>query len=151
MSRIELAVPDLGGFKDVEVIDVLVRPGDLIEVDTPLVTLETEKASLDVPATTAGKIVEVLIKRGDKASAGTLIARIEAQTAQPAVAAPAATPLASPVATPPANAESGGDTVLMPARPGAAGGGQDRTGRPLNQAPGAGRGTRRLYGGVSRR
>jgi dihydrolipoamide dehydrogenase len=118
VSRVELAVPDLGGFKDVEVIDVLVRPGDLIEVDTPLVTLETEKASLDVPATTAGKIVEVLIKRGDKASAGTLIARIEAQTAQPAVAAPAATPLASPVATPPANAESGGDTVRIPPRPG---------------------------------
>jgi dihydrolipoamide dehydrogenase len=123
VSRIEIAVPDLGGFKDVDVIDVLVRPGDLIEVDTPLVTLETEKASLDVPATAAGKIVEVLIKRGDKASAGTLIARIEATTAQPAVAASAAPP-ASPKATAAANAESGGDTVRMPARPGAAAAGK---------------------------
>jgi dihydrolipoamide dehydrogenase len=115
VSRIELAVPDLGGFKDVEVIDVLVRPGDLIEVDTPLVTLETEKASLDVPATTAGKVLEVLLKRGDKASAGTLIARIEAATPHAEVAAPAASPTASPAA----NVERG-DTVRMPAPAGVA-------------------------------
>jgi dihydrolipoamide dehydrogenase len=115
MSRTELAVPDLGGFKDVEVIDVLVRPGDLIEVDTPLVTLETEKASLDVPATTAGKVLEVLLKRGDKASAGTLIARIEAATPHAEVAAPAASPTASPAA----NVERG-DTVRMPAPAGVA-------------------------------
>jgi dihydrolipoamide dehydrogenase len=113
VSRIELAVPDLGGFKDVAVIDVLVRPGDLIEVDTPLVTLETEKASLDVPATAAGKVIEVLLKRGDKASAGTPIARIEGETARSGVAAPA--PLAAAVSRPPAGAQSGGDTVLMAA------------------------------------
>jgi dihydrolipoamide dehydrogenase len=120
VSRIELAVPDLGGFKDVEVIDVLVRPGDVIEVDTPLVTLETEKASLDVPATTAGKVLEVLLKRGDKASAGTLIARIEAPTPQAAAAAPAVTPVASPTASPAANADRGEDTVRMPAPGGVA-------------------------------
>jgi dihydrolipoamide dehydrogenase len=111
VNRIELAVPDLGGFKDVEVIDVLVRSGDVIEVDAPLVTLETEKASLDVPATAAGKIIEVLLKRGDKASAGTPIARIEAETAIPHAAAPAAAPASGP----PEGGERGGDTVLMPA------------------------------------
>jgi dihydrolipoamide dehydrogenase len=116
VSRLELAVPDLGGFKDVAVIDVLVRPGDAIQVDTPLVTLETEKASLDVPATAAGQIIEVLLKRGDKASAGTLIARIETQGPVAAVA-PAAPPAAAPTALPPPNAERGGDTVLMATPP----------------------------------
>jgi dihydrolipoamide dehydrogenase len=115
VSRLELAVPDLGGFKDVAVIDVLVRPGDTIEVDTPLVTLETEKASLDVPATAAGKVVEVLLKRGDKASAGTLIARIEAEVPGAAVIPPAATPAAAPSAAPAASADRGGDTVRMAA------------------------------------
>ncbi len=117
MSRLELAVPDLGGFKDVAVIDVLVRPGDTIEVDTPLVTLETEKASLDVPATAAGKVVEVLLKRGDKASAGTLIARIEAEVPRAAVTPPAAPPAAAPSAAAAASADRGGDTVRMAAPP----------------------------------
>ncbi len=70
VSRRDLVVPDLGDFKDVPVIDVLVKVGDSIEVDAPLITLETEKASMDVPAAAAGKIVEVLVKRGDKVSAG---------------------------------------------------------------------------------
>ena len=106
MSRVDLAVPDLGGFKDIEVIDVLVHPGDSIEVDAPLITLETEKASMDVPATTAGRIVEVLVKRGDKVSSGTLIARIEAASPAPARASSA-----PPLQT---RTEPDGDTVLMP-------------------------------------
>jgi dihydrolipoamide dehydrogenase len=118
VSRLELAVPDLGGFKNVAVIDVLVRPGDTIEVDTPLVTLETEKASLDVPATAAGKVVEVLLKRGDKASAGTLIARIEAEVPRATVTPPTATPAAAPAGAPTASADRGGDTVRMVAPPG---------------------------------
>ena len=106
MIRVDLAVPDLGGFKDIEVIDVLVHPGDSIEVDAPLITVETEKASMDVPAAAAGKVVEVLLKRGDKVSSGTLIARIEAD-----YPAPPRAPI------PPAaesRGEHGGDTVLMP-------------------------------------
>jgi dihydrolipoamide dehydrogenase len=98
VSRIDLAVPDLGGFKDVPVIDVLVSAGDTIEVDAPLITLETEKASMDVPAAAAGKVVEVLIKRGDKVSAGTLIARIEAANPSAAAAASSAEPPAAPPA-----------------------------------------------------
>ena len=77
MSRVDLVVPDMGNAHDVDVVDVLVKPGDVVEVDTPLVTLETDKASMDVPSTSAGTVAEVLLKRGDKASAGTLIARID--------------------------------------------------------------------------
>jgi dihydrolipoamide dehydrogenase len=77
MSRVDLIVPDIGSAHDVEVVDVLVKPGDVVEVDTPLVTLETDKASMDVPSSSAGTVAEVLLKRGDKASAGTLIARVE--------------------------------------------------------------------------
>ena len=81
MSRIDLVVPDMGNAHDVDVVDVLVKPGDVVEVDTPLVTLETDKASMDVPSTTAGTVAEVLLKRGDKASAGTVIARLDTNAA----------------------------------------------------------------------
>src|ERR1700679_2905978 len=89
MSRIDLIVPDIGSAHDVEVVDVLVKPGDVVEVDTPLVTLETDKASMDVPSTLAGTVAEVLLKRGDKASAGTVIARVESNS-QAGAGAPAA-------------------------------------------------------------
>src|SRR5579863_6881497 len=81
MSRIDLIVPDIGNAHDVEVVDVLVKPGDVIEVDAPLVTLETDKASMDVPSSSAGTVAEVLLKRGDKASAGTVIARLDTSAA----------------------------------------------------------------------
>jgi pyruvate/2-oxoglutarate dehydrogenase complex dihydrolipoamide acyltransferase (E2) component len=77
MSRVDLVVPDMGNSHDVDVVDVLVKSGDVVQVDTPLITLETDKASMDVPSTSAGTVAEVLLKRGDKASAGTVIARIE--------------------------------------------------------------------------
>jgi dihydrolipoamide dehydrogenase len=72
-----LVVPDIGNFVDILVVDVLVKQGDAIDVDAPLVTLETDKASMDVPATSAGTVTEVLLKPGDKVSKGTVIARIE--------------------------------------------------------------------------
>ena len=86
---VDLTVPDIGNFTDVDVVDVLVKAGDVVEVDTPLVTLETDKASMDVPATAAGTITEVLLKRGDKVSKGSVIARVESGAAARA-AAPAA-------------------------------------------------------------
>ncbi|HEY2340058.1 MAG TPA: biotin/lipoyl-containing protein, partial [Steroidobacteraceae bacterium] len=95
---VELAIPDIGNFTDVDVVDVLVKPGDLIEVDTPLVTLETDKASMDVPSTAAGRVSEVLLKRGDKVSKGSLIARVEAG-ASASAAAPANTLAAAPANT----------------------------------------------------
>jgi dihydrolipoamide dehydrogenase len=77
VSRVNLTVPDIGSFEDILVVDVLVKQGDSIEVDAPLVTLETDKASMDVPATSAGTVIEVLLKAGDKVSKGAVIARIE--------------------------------------------------------------------------
>jgi pyruvate dehydrogenase E2 component (dihydrolipoamide acetyltransferase) len=74
----DITVPDLGDFKDVEVIDVLVKAGDKIEVDTPLITLETEKATMDVPATSAGVVKSVGVKKGDRVSKGNVIVQMEA-------------------------------------------------------------------------
>jgi pyruvate dehydrogenase E2 component (dihydrolipoamide acetyltransferase) len=95
-SSIEVLVPDIGGFKDVNVIDVLVKDGQQIEKETPLVTIETEKAAMDVPAPAAGKVAQVKLKKGDKVSEGSLILTLEpaeapAQSAadKPAAAAPA--------------------------------------------------------------
>jgi dihydrolipoamide dehydrogenase len=77
VSRVDLTVPDIGNFEDILVVDVLVKKGDTVEVDAPLVTLETDKASMDVPATAAGIVTEVLLKAGDKVSKGSVIARVE--------------------------------------------------------------------------
>jgi dihydrolipoamide dehydrogenase len=122
VSRIDLAVPDLGGFKDVPVIDVLVAAGDHIEIDTALITLETEKASMDVPATAAGKVLEVLIHRGDKVSSGSLIVRIEADNPAPAAETSAAVPPAAPTKADdatraPAAATKAADATRAPAAP----------------------------------
>lgn len=76
-SRIELRVPDLGDFEQVEVIEVLAKAGDDIAVDDPLITLETDKASMDIPATQAGRVVTVHVRVGDKVSASDLIATLE--------------------------------------------------------------------------
>jgi pyruvate dehydrogenase E2 component (dihydrolipoamide acetyltransferase) len=93
-SPIEILVPDIGGFKDVNVIDVLVKDGQQIEKETPLVTIETEKAAMDVPAPVAGKIAQVKLKTGDKVSEGSLILLLEpaAAAAAPAEKAPAPPP-----------------------------------------------------------
>jgi pyruvate dehydrogenase E2 component (dihydrolipoyllysine-residue acetyltransferase) len=74
----DITIPDLGDFKDVEVIDVLVKAGDKIEIDTPLITLETEKATMDVPSTAAGVVKSVAIKKGDRVSKGNVIVQVEA-------------------------------------------------------------------------
>lgn len=86
-----LVVPDLGDFEDVEVIEVHINKGDEVAIDDPLVTLETDKAAMDVPATAAGRIEDVLIGVGDKVSAGASLAIIDAVAAEaPAAEAPAA-------------------------------------------------------------
>jgi pyruvate dehydrogenase E2 component (dihydrolipoamide acetyltransferase) len=95
----DITVPDLGDFKDVEVIDVLVKAGDKIEVDTPLITLETEKATMDVPSTAAGVVKAVAIKKGDRVSKGNVIAQLEGAEGGEKKAAPAA-PAASPPSPP---------------------------------------------------
>ncbi|HEX2494285.1 MAG TPA: biotin/lipoyl-containing protein, partial [Steroidobacter sp.] len=74
----DINVPDIGDFKDVEVIDVLVKPGDEIAAETPLITLETEKATMDVPSSAAGVVRSVAVKKGDRVSKGSLILTLEA-------------------------------------------------------------------------
>ena len=76
MASKEIRVPDLGDFKDVAVIDVLVKQGDSVQVDTPLLTLETEKATMDVPSTEAGTIEKLHVQKGGKVSKGSLIATL---------------------------------------------------------------------------
>ena len=71
-------VPDLGDFKEVEVIDVLVKPGDRVELETPLITLETEKATMDVPSSAAGVVKSVAVKKGDRISKGSVVVTVEA-------------------------------------------------------------------------
>ncbi|HNL15299.1 MAG TPA: dihydrolipoamide acetyltransferase, partial [Accumulibacter sp.] len=76
-QMIELRVPDIGDYKDVPVIELLVAVGDTIAVDTALVTLESDKATMDVPSTAAGRIAEILVKTGDRVSEASVIARLE--------------------------------------------------------------------------
>jgi dihydrolipoamide dehydrogenase len=125
MSTIDLVVPDIGNFDAVPIVDVLVKVGDSVEVETPLITLETDKATMDVPSASAGTITEMLVKRGDKVAKGTVIARMTAAGAAAAVpaataAAPAPPPAAPAAAAPAAapskatTADGSGDTVRMP-------------------------------------
>jgi dihydrolipoamide dehydrogenase len=80
-GQIKLEVPDLGDFADVEIIEVLVSPGDIVAVEDGLVTLETDKASMDVPASHAGKVISVDVAVGDTVSTGDVVATIEAADA----------------------------------------------------------------------
>jgi pyruvate dehydrogenase E2 component (dihydrolipoamide acetyltransferase) len=101
----EITVPDLGDFHDVEIIDVLVKPGDKIAVDTPLLTLETEKATMDVPSSGAGVVKSISVKKGDRISKGAVILQLETQGAAPvSSAAPAPTAAPAPKAPAPAPA-----------------------------------------------
>ena len=91
MAKIDVKVPDIGDFKDVPVIEVLVKPGDVVKVDQSLITLESDKATMDVPSPAAGRVAEIVAKVGDKVSMGTLIARLdEAAGEAPKAAAQAA-------------------------------------------------------------
>ncbi len=87
---VEVRVPDMGNFKDVAVIDVLVKPGESIQPEAPLVTLETEKATMDVPSTASGVIEKVHVAKGGKVSAGDLIATVRSEAAPESQAPPAA-------------------------------------------------------------
>ena len=97
MSKIQdIFIPDLGGDTDVDLIDIMVSIGDVVEVEDGLITLETEKASMDVPAPFAGEVREIFIHAGDKASAGTLVAKIEKQVVTSNKVEQASTPTAAP-------------------------------------------------------
>ncbi|CAH2808574.1 MAG: Dihydrolipoamide dehydrogenase of pyruvate dehydrogenase complex (EC [uncultured Caballeronia sp.] len=106
MSLVELKVPDIGDFSDIDVIEVNIKPGDVIEKEQGVITLETDKATMEVPADVAGTVKEVKVKQGDKVSQGSVIAMVETEGAG-ASAAPATAP---PPAAAPAKA-TGGDGV----------------------------------------
>ena len=103
-TPIEVLVPDIGGFKDVSVIEVLVKDGQQIDKESPLITLETEKATMDVPAPAAGRVAQVKLKRGDKVSEGSLILMLEADAGaktESAAPKPASIPAAQAAPTAP--------------------------------------------------
>ncbi len=87
MATTELKVPDIGDFKEVEVIEVLVKAGDVVGLEQSLITVESDKASMEIPASVAGKIVELRVKVGDKVAEGSVLAMIEAAGASDVAAA----------------------------------------------------------------
>jgi pyruvate dehydrogenase E2 component (dihydrolipoamide acetyltransferase) len=103
-KQLDVTVPDLGDFHDVGIIEIAVKPGDSVRVDQPLLTLETDKATMDVPSPFAGVAKEVLVKVGDKVSKGSRIAVIEVGEAIVAPAAPK--PAVAPAPSPPPSAPS---------------------------------------------
>src|SRR5688572_3127529 len=118
MATIEVKVPDIGDFKDVAVIELLVKPGYRVAVDQSLVTVESDKASMEIPSSAAGVVKELRVKLGDKINEGSPLVVLEGEAAaapppaaaapaasaapgaapaQPAASAPAAAPAAAPV------------------------------------------------------
>jgi dihydrolipoamide dehydrogenase len=128
-TTIEIKVPDIGDFKDIPIIEVLVKPGDHVQPEDPLIALESDKATMEVPSPVAGVVKELKVKVGDKVSQGTLVLTLDAAAATQAApgqaaAAPAPLPPAAPAtAAPPAASFTGGtdtecDMLVLGAGPG---------------------------------
>ncbi|MDH3715589.1 MAG: dihydrolipoyl dehydrogenase [Gammaproteobacteria bacterium] len=124
-DTITVKVPDIGDFQDVEVIEVLVKPGDSVQAEDSLITLESDKASMEIPAPQAGTIGEILVKIGDKVSEGSAIATLQvaAQATEPVGKAPPAIETATPAAAAPApasgdSADVQADVVVLGSGPG---------------------------------
>jgi dihydrolipoamide dehydrogenase len=125
---IEVKIPDIGDFKNIPVIEILVKPGDSVEPEDPLITLESDKATMEVPAPRAGTVKDIKVKVGDRVSQGTLILTIDAAGAAPAPAAttpakPARAaapvpPLASPVTPHSARGDIHAEVAVLGAGPG---------------------------------
>jgi pyruvate dehydrogenase E2 component (dihydrolipoamide acetyltransferase) len=109
MSLIDITIPDIGGFADVPVIEILVAPGDTIAKDAPLITLESDKATMEVPSTIAGTVRDIKVKVGDKVSEGVAIISVETTDTVAAPAAPTAPAPAAPAAPEAASAAGGVD------------------------------------------
>ena len=104
MSLIEIKVPDIGDYKNIPVIEILVAPGDTVTAEDPLMTLESDKATMEVPAPVAGVVKELKVKVGDKVSEGTLVLTLEAGAVSAAPAKETAKPAPAPAAAAPAQA-----------------------------------------------
>jgi len=123
MKPIEIRVPDIGDFKNIPVIEVLVKPGDEVKPEDALISLESDKATMDVPSPSAGRVAEIKVKVGDKVSEGALILMLEAtgaaDAAKPAPTAPASAAAPAPkAATHTGGADISCDVVVLGAGPG---------------------------------
>jgi dihydrolipoamide dehydrogenase len=124
MAIIEVTVPDIGDFKDVAIIELLVKPGDTVKLEQSLVTVESDKASMEIPSSHAGVVKELKVALGDRINQGTPLLTLETtDTAVAAAPAPAAVPAAAPAAVPVAARHAGGadvecDLLVLGAGPG---------------------------------
>lgn len=126
-STIDVKVPDIGGYDDVPVIELLVKVGDTVTAEQSLITLESDKASMDVPSPAAGVVKEVKVKVGDKVSEGTSIVVLEGAAAPAKAAAPAPAP--APAAQAPAPAPQQAPAAAAPVAPAVA-----QSGQPISHA-----------------
>src|SRR3954469_12542690 len=117
-NPVEVKVPDIGDFKDVAVIEVLVKPGEVIAVDTALIVVESDKASMEIPSSHAGTVQALKVKLGDKVSEGSVILAIEGAGAGAPAAAPAPKSAASAAAPPPTRSPDTGPCRIVDSRAG---------------------------------
>jgi len=132
MSTVEVKVPNIGDFKDVEVIELMVKAGDTIKVDQSLVTVESDKASMEIPSTHAGVVQSITVKVGDKINEGTLLLTVEEGAASPAADAKPAE--AKPADSKPADAKPAAQIGAQAVAPTAAAGPTDSY-APAHPAP----------------
>jgi pyruvate dehydrogenase E2 component (dihydrolipoamide acetyltransferase) len=140
MSIVEVKVPDIGDFKEVEVIELMVKPGDTIKVDQSLITVESDKASMEIPSSHAGVVKEIKVKVGDKIAEGSLVLTLEesasADSSAGAAAAPAAAPAPAAAAPAPAAAAPAPAPAAAPApAPAASAPAASSAGAPAGPAP----------------
>jgi dihydrolipoamide dehydrogenase len=100
MALIDIKVPDIGDFKDVAIIELLVKPGDTVKAEQSLITVESDKASMEIPSSHAGVVKELKVKLGDTVNEGTVILSLDAAGAATPASAPASAPAAAPAAAP---------------------------------------------------
>ncbi len=115
MSLMEVKVPDIGDFKEVEVIELLVKPGDTVKVDQSLITVESDKASMEIPSSHAGVVKELKVKLGDKVAEGSLLLMLEASDGATAASAAPAAASAPAVSAEPVAAASKAPAAAAPA------------------------------------
>src|SRR5690242_9407626 len=120
MALVEVKVPDIGDFKDVEVIELLVKPGDAVKKEQSLITVESDKASMEIPSSHEGIVKELMVKLGDKVGEGSAVLKLDAQggAAPQQADRPEA---AKPAAPPPAAASEPPKAASQPPAPGGGG------------------------------
>ena len=113
-NPVTISVPDIGDFEEIEIIEVLVHVGDTVAIDDSLITVESDKASMEIPATTAGEVTEIHVAVGDKISKGSpiLVLAADAAAGSSAPEAAAAESKEAPVNAAPAASSAGGDSYL---------------------------------------